>query len=368
MDELKQLNTKMRKDFLARKNKQLGTSYKSINEYLTDGGKMGESSAVYARRSAAFSQFKTTWNSNLMDYAVATGKMSPSYESKVREMYPSLAGYLDQSPELSKIFRDAVTSPTPPTDQVLRARLQGTKFWQTLTQSKVAWDTATDAERQAALDSKVNEVITIGQNLGVSLNPKDGRVVQLATDAARLGWDATHLQNAVGGMALADSEENQMLRNGQIGRTVSTMLNQYGYPSKGDNRTSTITEWVSKIAQGQESPETLRTYLTTQAKQWYPSFANDFDMGRTFQDVIDPYAQIAASTLEKPKESIDWTDPIYSRAINQGPEKNNMPMSIAEWQKTLRTDAAYGWNETQQANDLALQIGSTLARAFGRVR
>lgn len=367
-NDVKKLKAAQDKEFLNFKANQLGVKYKTVRDYLTDNGKLNSSSATYQRRAAAYNKYATEWKANLNEAGIQSGKLLPTYQTQIEKMYPELAGYMRQYPELQKIFRDAVTSPVPVAEGVLNAKMRGTSFWQTLTDSRVAWDTATDASREQMTQETAVYIRSIAQRSGVSWQDTDPKVRDLAVKAKREGWSEQMVADAVGAMLVEDDEDVVQLRTGYLGNQVNETLNTFGYPARSGTRQSFVNDWVTKIATGAESTETLQTYLKEQAKVWYPSFSDQFEAGRTFKQVIDPYARIAASTLEKDPESIDFTDPLYSVAINQGPEKQNAPMSFADWTKKLRSDSAYGWNNTQQANDLAMQVGASLVRAFGKVR
>jgi hypothetical protein len=367
-EDVKKLKKSLDKDFLGFKNNQLTKSYKNVNDYLTDGGKVPVGSAVYNRRMAAYSKFSEEWKANLNEAGVQSGKLLPAYQQQIEKMYPSLAAYMKQYPELQQIFRDAVTSPTPPSAQILNTKMRGTQFWQTLTDSSVEYDTANDATRQQMTDGSLLKIQTLAQSSGVKIDINEAKFKDLAVKSVREGWTDQMVSNALGGLLVEDDEDVIQLRQGLVGTKVNQTLDTWGYPTRGGSRQEFVNQWISKIATGAESTDTLQTYMKEQAKVWYPSFANEFEAGRTFKQVVDPYARIAASTLEKNQESIDWTDPLYSQALNQGPEKGNAPMSFADWNKKLRTDASYGWNQTQQANDLAATIGRSLTRAFGKVK
>lgn len=367
-EELTAIQKDLNRKFLASRNETLGTKYKSLKAYLTDNGKVEPNTPVYDRRQAAYNKFGQTYKQDIQKAAVETGMVAPAYEQTIREMYPELATYFDEYPAVRTIFVDAVTSPNPPSATILRSRLAGTPFWQTLTESKVKWDTGTEAFREGALNEKSLKVVQMGQQLGVTLAQDDARVRSIATDAARLGWSDATLTNAVGKLITGDTGDMAELRSGYLGQQVNKAFGDYGYVAQGQRRAENVNQWVNKIATGAESLQTLQTYLTDQAKILYPSFTKDFEAGRTFKQVVAPYADVAANVLEKDAGTIDWSDPLYSVALNQGPQADSKPMSLTEWQRKLRTDASYGWDQTQNANDLAQQIGTTLARAFGKVR
>ena len=367
-NEIKKLKAAQDKEFLNFKANQLGVKYKTINDYLTDNGKVGRDSAVYRRRVAAYGKYSEEWKANLNEAGVQSGALLPTYQTQIQKMYPALAAYMKQYPELQKIFRDAVTSPVAISEGVLSARMRGTSFWQTLTDSRVAWDTATDASREQMTRETSVYIRGIAQRAGVAWQEDDPKVQQLAVQAKREGWSEQMIADAVGGMIVEDDEDVVQLRSGYLGTQVNDILTKYGYQGRGGTRQGYVNDWVNKIATGAESTETMQSYLKEQAKTWFPSFSKQFDEGKTFKDVVAPYEQIAANTLERDASSIDWSDPLYAVALNQGAEKQNAPMSFADWSKKLRTDSAYGWNTTQQANDLARQVGASLIRAFGKVQ
>lgn len=367
-DDVKKLKKAMDKEFLGFKANQLGTTYKSVNDYLTDNGKVESGSAVYNRRVAAYNQYATQWKSNLNEAGVQSGKLIPAYQEQIQKMYPELAAYINESPELQKIFRDAVTSPVPIAATVLQARIRATPFWDTVTQSRAAFDLGTEATRQAAVSEKATAAVGYAQSLGVSVSVTDPKIVDVASKAAREGWSDKMFQNAIGTVLTEDDGDTVALRQGYTGTQITAAMKKWGYPMTGTAKQAFTNDWVTKIATGGESLETLNTYLKEQAKTWFPAFKDQFDGGRTFADVAQPYAQIAANTLEKDVNGIDWSDPIYSVALNQGPEKGGVPMSFNDWATKLRTDSAYGWNSTQQANQLAHQIGAALVKGFGKVR
>lgn len=366
--ELKKLKRAMDKEFIGFKNNQMNKSYKNLNDYLTDGGRLSVGSAAYLRRSRNYDNFAGQWREGLENAGVESGKILPVYEQQIEKMYPELAVYMREYPELQQIFRDAVTSPTPPSASMLNAKLRGTTFWQSLTESKVRFDTATEASKQQMIDEMNLRVTSIAQGVGVSVDAANPKIKDLSVQAIRGGWTDQMLSNALGTMLLEDDETTLQLRTGFLGSRIQKTISDWGYPVRGQGRQDFANDWITKIATGQESEQTFQSYMKEQAKTWFPSFSQQFDEGRTFKEIVAPYEQIASATLEKDPESIDWTDPIYSQALNQGPERNNAPMSFSEWTKKLRTDSAYGWNTTQQANDLAHTIGMSLTRAFGKVR
>jgi hypothetical protein len=55
------------------------------------------------------------------------------------------------------------------------------------------------------------------------------------------------------------------------------------------------------------------------------------------------------------------SDPIWSVALN-GP---NGPMTVDEWERTIKTDARYGWDRTKKARNEFSNLADELLSAFG---
>jgi hypothetical protein len=106
------------------------------------------------------------------------------------------------------------------------------------------------------------------------------------------------------------------------------------------------------------------------ARVLYPTLQSQFDAGLTFDDAVDPYRQVAASTLELAPDQIDFTDPKWLTPITYMPDPTTGEqrlMNLAEWGKELRTNRAYGYEFTTNAKNQAYSVVETLGNLFGRI-
>ena len=130
----------------------------------------------------------------------------------------------------------------------------------------------------------------------------------------------------------------------------------------------TAREWSKKVLSG-EVPETaFQEYLRQQAKSLFPALAGAIDSGVTVETYAAPYREIAAQTLEINPNEVNFMDPKWSRALVQvGKDGQRGSMTLYDWQNLIKTDAAYGWDRTNQARTQASQISERLLETFGRV-
>lgn len=148
---------------------------------------------------------------------------------------------------------------------------------------------------------------------------------------------------------------------------------------------ATINQRAALAAQagtGYESKENevagFRKYIQTQAAALYPSFATQINKGVTTQTLLNPYAEVAAKTLGYGTASatetavdalgITWLDPKWNPALSGGKAetgKLSAPMSLTQWRQHLITTPQYGWSKTATAQQMKLNVGQSLAQAFG---
>lgn len=131
----------------------------------------------------------------------------------------------------------------------------------------------------------------------------------------------------------------------------------------------TLEQWARKELSGEIGEDGFGEYLREQAKSMFPSLAKAIDQGITVDQYADPYRQTAARMLEIAPESIRWSDPKWNRALQTiDPQTGQrVSMSLADWQTLIRTDAAYGFDRTSQAQAAAAEFAGQLAKTFGRV-
>ena len=292
------------------------------------------------------------------------------WETAAAEMYPEYYAIVKSVPEVAALLKKSLGPPAW-SDEKLEAELRKTNWWKTTVASAREWDMASGldpATYQGYIDAQATAIQQEALDLGIRLS--DERLQKLATDALRFNWVETSPQtitNAIGMAALEGGTAGAtQLREGYYGQLVRATANQYGVTLADQ----TFNQFVDKIAVGEETINSFQDYASAIAKSLYPSLAEQFDAGRTFNQATDNYKQIAANILERDPNSINMTDPTWVQAVTYQPDPKTgeqRMMNMAEWGDYLRKNEALGYQYTTEARSRAYEVADKLANMFGRV-
>lgn len=234
-----------------------------------------------------------------------------------------------------------------------RKRTSASRNWEVLlrTQPREARERRQDARRA---------VRSMAQTLGVSLTNR--QVNDMAERSIRGEWDGTELQYRVGRQWRDDS--NDMGGAGQQAhQEIDELTRQYGVQMSARTRET----WARQVAMGIASVDSFRDFVVDKAKGKYRAVAADLDRGLTVDQLFDPYREEAARTLGVNPETIDVLDPKFSNVFAYQPpgEQQARAMTLDEFSRTLRTDARYGFDETERAKTLATELSAAIQTEFG---
>lgn len=130
----------------------------------------------------------------------------------------------------------------------------------------------------------------------------------------------------------------------------------------------TAREWSKKVLSGEVPEAAFTQYLKEQAKSIFPALAGAIDAGVTVEQYADPYKQVTAQTLEISPDQINFNEPKWGRALMAiAKDGTRTSMSLYDWQNLIKTDPAYGYDNTNQARTQATQISERIAQTFGKV-
>jgi len=288
------------------------------------------------------------------------------WETAAQEMYPEYYAIVKNNPEIAELLKKSAQEGW--TEQKFAAELRGTNWYQTTTSAAREWDTASaldPASYQAKVDEAATAIQTEALNLGIRLS--DATLQKLALDSERLGWGAQTITNAIG-MAATEggSEGATQLREGYYGQSVRSLAKQYGVTLADQ----TFNSFVNKLAVGEETLGSFQDYAMTIGKSLYPPLAEQFDAGRTFEDITASYKNIAADILERDVNSIDMAKPEWVQAITYVPDAKTGEqrlMNMGEWGDYLRKTESLGYQNTTEARSRAYEVGNKIANMFGRI-
>jgi hypothetical protein len=296
----------------------------------------------------------------------ADANIPEDWRTAAAQAYPQYYAIVRNIPEIASLLERAVAESFTPEE--FQAQLEQTGWWQQTTASAREWEISGQrdpATQQRLLDEQRLNVRSIALNtFGVNLS--DESLNRLSEDSLKYGWSSAFLSNAIGDLATQSTAGVSQLRQGYIGQNIRQTARKYGVTLSD----VTFNSFVNRIAVGQETADSFENYALNIARVLYPTLQSQFDAGLTFDDAVDPYRQIAASTLELAPDQIDFTDPKWLTPITYMPDPatgQQRLMNLAEWGKELRTNRAYGYEFTTNAKNQAYSVVETLGNLFGRI-
>lgn len=239
------------------------------------------------------------------------------------------------------------------------AAIQQTKYWNSTVAAAKNFDALNDPDKQTLVDQTLNDIRGVTGAEGV-----DPTVLnQFARDMARRGVKGDNLKTMTYQFVFNQGVQLKAAQQALFSKDASAMKQM----ARSYGQILTDDQIRNNLSAGKK-PADLQVMYREKLKAQYPHLSSQLDADLTFEDIVSDYRQIAAQTLEKPSDSIDFMKPEFMEAIASRDEKGNVrQLSLGEWQQKLRTDDRYGYTKTNQAVREARTLAASLARAFGRI-
>lgn len=280
---------------------------------------------------------------------------------EMRARYGYLGGLLDR-PDIAKVLTDGITQDKA--DNEILADLYGTDTWRTTQSSVRNWIGLTSqdpASAQAQIGQRQADITQQATRIGITISAD--RLRQIAEDSLKFGWDNTQLQQAIA----AEFHYKPGAQTGQLGAAegdLRSIARQYEVPID-DN---TLASYEQQIAAGTATADTFKQDFVKKAQGLFPGIAASITVDNPTSNAVASWRTMAVHELGIDPGTVDFTQPKWSRAVNQIDPKTGtpMPMSLYDWQKTLRGDETYGWQYTKNGQDAGFQFQHNLLTALGK--
>lgn len=295
---------------------------------------------------------------------VTTGNDAADYAAA---HYGYLAAFLND-PEIGPIIKQAAAEhwdeDTPNNPVKLQAALSATNWWKTTSATARQYDAQkiTDpATVEQALQAQTKVIKALAVADGIHVSDQDAQ--DIAETSLRYGWSSQQLTEAVGAEFHYTAGQTYQGDAATAIQTIKQAYSDYLLPVSD----GTINDLATNILKGDLDPASVKAQAAQQAKGMFKAFANDIDAGMTMRQIADPYVQTAAQLLDLNPAAIDLTKPMWQTALTGGRDQGGAPapMSLSQWQTTLRTDPTYGFDHSATGIQAAAQIGSTIMSTFG---
>lgn len=282
-------------------------------------------------------------------------------DAAIKKNYPQFSYMIDNpdifGQDVLNVMRRATREGW--TQERFAGAIQRTRYWQNTVAAAKNFDAMPEADRLALVDKTRQE---LGQYTDTSVID-EATLTQFARDMARRGLTGDALRPLAYKFAFDRGAETQAAQealysqNAQQIRQVAT-----AYGQKVDDLA------VQTLLENGETADSMQRKYVAKLKAQYPQLANQLDSGLSFTDIVSDYKQVAARTLEKPADSIDFMDPKFMDAIATADGRGGYrQLTLGEWQTKLRSDPRYGYSTTTQAVQDARTLASSITRSFGKV-
>lgn len=263
------------------------------------------------------------------------------------------------------LIRKVASGEVEYTDEEFQAALRNTQYGMRTNQYQMQFDALRPADQQNLIRVTADQ---IRKDYG-DVEFTESQIADLARVAARSGLTGTGLRQEVyrSAFRMSEGQEVPVLRmqalRGEDADRINKVARAYGRKATDAEIRAILTgEPLNGVVLTEEG---LTQRLQAEAKALFPQFADQIDAGVTLETIGDRYKKYAADLLEMPEDNIDMFSGPYLKAFG---DREKGPLSLFEWQQTVKSDPTFGWQYTKQANDQATSLGLAMARAFGAIQ
>jgi len=351
----------LQQEFLTVVNQQFGTSFKTVNEYLSAKGVKGM--APRAKRVERYNKFIAG-----KEETTPEGGLTERGKQILQQEYGWVSAYIGIDPDVDAAMGQLARKEI--SEDAFDAKIRSSKWWQERNDFTRAWDVkerTPGSTAQKEIDDRVQSMKDYAlSKFGVVLSPEQLR--PWARQTLREGASAPTQENGVAAIIVKGGSQGAIdqLRQGGVAQRVNDVNARYGYNPGSDF----VNQSISNIALGTMTEDMYESKVKSFVKTMYGADVGDLlDRGYSVADIAEPYVQTAARMLETNPNMIDMKDTKFQKALGMvDADGKKRQMTLGEWEKTLRTDPIYGWDKTNQAAGLAVQVGEQILRQFGKVQ
>lgn len=281
-------------------------------------------------------------------------------QKQLEDEYGFSAAFFNLDPSLKKLIQGAVSGQW--SADKFQAELKGTDWYKTHSSAQRLWaetQTSDPAEAESEVKTLANKVFEQAGQLGARLH--SGQALQIARDMLSRGLDQTDIPHILATYITAGKGGNYAGQAGTLDSQIKQQAADYGVPLSDKARAS----YIQKIVGGNLTMDAVTSFLKDQAKSAYSSISKQIDQGMTVRDVMDPYVQTMAQTLELDPSTVGLNDKWIKQALQTPDQKGNLTlMPLWQFEQTVKSDPR--WATTKNANDDGYSFLRNLGQMFGK--
>lgn len=276
-----------------------------------------------------------------------------NWEAKFREMFPANAWLVDidpaKYPDLRKVLQDAVINRAWETTEGqtrFSAQLDGTSFFKELKTNNI-----------------VRDIKAAVGDLGFDSVPFNA----FLTTAMNMGYKGETLKQEAYKEAFR-TDDNGVYVNPTAVERVKKSSRYLSIAKIGTEFFSQVSDkTIAGVLTGGMTEDDVVRQQRELAKTKYGHLSNLIDQGFSMADLAAQFQSRAATLLEVDPATIDMSQAKFETAYNFGEEGKKRMMTTGEWDRLLRTDKQFNWDQTENAKRAAQQLVNKIGKAFERV-
>ena len=245
---------------------------------------------------------------------------------------------------------------------LFKQRVMSSEWYQSRNKAQRAFDMMQKADREDLLAQTITTLDALAGGMGVELT--DQQKAKLSFKIARNGlYDSKEMMSYM--LAKRWNPDEQGNESGMVAEfnaAIDQRANEYGYKVSDADREA----WTRQVLQGKASVDSFEDDMKIAAEQRLKALAPGIGLdGKTLRQALSPYLQVASQELGVDADQIDLSDDKWLRLSD--PSSPDRAMNTADWRRTIRTDKSYDWENGETAGQVARNMATALAQAFGRV-
>lgn len=282
---------------------------------------------------------------------------------KFAAQYNFAYGLFQSVPELmTKVVKPAIAGDWD--EARIVAALRTTKWFRTSSDSARAWSilaAADPATAKARIAARTSTIADSAAQLGVQLDRTT--LANLTKNSLMLGWTDNQMRDHIA----AYWHYNAKTPTAGLAATSMDAMRKAAADYLVPVSDKTLAQWTQRVLSGDATADDFTEYAKQQAKSMFPSMTAEIDKGVTVAQYADPYRQLASQTLGINAEDVNFMDPKWRVALDQVDPKTGgrSVMSLADWGTKIRTDSAYGYDQTSGARQSSAQLIQALGQKMG---
>jgi hypothetical protein len=157
-------------------------------------------------------------------------------------------------------------------------------------------------------------------------------------------------KNAKYGRPMTEEEAAKFqLEQDRTGKSAVKELQMYGMDNNINLSGTFLYRKQKEIVDGLKTVDDVKQEIRdVYLKTYYPSYANDLDRGMTIKELIQPYTDVLATTLEIPEPDNPMSDNLIKQVLAYKDEKG-MPAKMPIWQFEQMVKEDERWQYTDNA-------------------